>query len=184
MKYFFHPASPNCRKVTALLRHLDLGAENKVVDLPGGEHLTPEFLSVNPNGRVPALVDGDLTVWESNAIIIYLAEKAGSDLWPDDARRLEIMRWLFWEQAHLMYATGIVFFQKLIKAMAGLGEPDQTRIDEAVVRQELEAAGFALDGTADFLRNPDDPRDEPFFKRDEPTDAFVHRWVKPGGAEG
>lgn len=53
------------------------------------------------------------------------------------------------------------------------------RIDEGVVRDELEAAGFELDATADFLANPDDPRDTPFFKMDGPTDAFVQRYKKP-----
>lgn len=53
------------------------------------------------------------------------------------------------------------------------------RIDEAVVRADLEGAGFVLDGSADFLRNPDDARDTPFFKMDQPTDAFVQRWKKP-----
>ena len=53
------------------------------------------------------------------------------------------------------------------------------RIDEAVVRRDLESAGFVLEATADFLANPNDPRDAPFFNMEAPTDAFVHRWVKP-----
>lgn len=53
------------------------------------------------------------------------------------------------------------------------------RIDEALLRRELEAAGFRFDASADFLRNPDDPREKPFFEMEGPTDAFVHRYVKP-----
>ncbi len=53
------------------------------------------------------------------------------------------------------------------------------RIDEAVVKQELAAAGFELEATGDFMAHPGDPRDAPFFKMDQPTDAFVHRWRKP-----
>jgi glutathione S-transferase len=130
VNYYFHPASPNCRKVTALIQYLGIQAEHIVVDLLKGEHLSPEFLAVNANRRVPALVDGDRTVWESNAIIIYLAERVSSDLWPDDDRRLDILKWLFWEQGHLMYATGIPFYQLVIKPLIG-EQPDRQRIDEA-----------------------------------------------------
>ena len=86
MKYYYHPLSPNCRKVTALIEMLGQKCERKVIDLPKGEHLTPEFLEVNPFGAVPVLVDGELKLPESNAILIYLAEKAGSELWPSASR--------------------------------------------------------------------------------------------------
>ena len=58
MKYYYHPWSPNCRKTTALIDHLGLEAERKVVDLAAGENMKPEFLAVNPGGMVPALEDG------------------------------------------------------------------------------------------------------------------------------
>jgi len=179
MKYYYHPASPNCRKVTAVIDHLGLGAAHVVVDLLKGEHLSPEFLAVNPNGRVPTLVDGDRTLWESNAIIIYLAEKTSSDLWPDDDRRLDILKWLFWEQGHLMYATGIPFYQLVIKPMIG-EQPDQKRIDEAhssfkrlakvlddqlarathVVGAALSLADFALGGNFSYTPKVGLPMDE------------------------
>ena len=85
MKYYYHPGSPNCRKVSAVIEMLGVDAKYEFVDLPKGKQAQPEFLAVNPNGMVPALVDGDTTVLESNCIIIYLAEKTGSDLWPEDA---------------------------------------------------------------------------------------------------
>jgi len=53
------------------------------------------------------------------------------------------------------------------------------RIDEALLRREIEAAGFHFDASADFMRNPDDPREKPFFEMEGPTDAFVHRYLKP-----
>jgi glutathione S-transferase len=131
MKYYYHPVSPNCRKTTAILDYLDYdNAERIVVDLPKGAQLRPEFLAINPNGRVPALEDGDLKLWESNAIAIYLADKAGTELWREDLR-LDILRWMFWEQGHLMYATGIPFFQRIIKPMLG-EESDEQRIEEAL----------------------------------------------------
>ena len=169
MKYYYHPASPNCRKVTAVLDHLGLRAERVVVDLPKGEQLSPEFLAVNPNGRVPAIADGGRTLWESNAIIIYLAETTSSDLWPDGDQRLDILKWLFWEQGHLMYATGIPFYQLVIKPLFN-EQPDHKRIDEAyssfrrlakvlddqlarnkyVVGDTLSLADFALGGNFSY----------------------------------
>jgi glutathione S-transferase len=132
MKYYYHPASPNCRKVSVLLEMLGIEATWEFVDLPKGKQAEPEYLAVNPNGMVPALVDGDQTVLESNCILIHLAEKAGSDLW-SEADKLEILRWMFWEQSHFMYATGMLFFQKLLKPMMGK-EPDQARVEEATAK--------------------------------------------------
>lgn len=132
MRYYYHPGSPNCRKVTAVLDLLGVDAERHLVDLPRGEQLQPAFLAINPNGKVPALVDGERAIWESNAIIIHLAESAGSELWPADARRIHILKWMFWEQGQLMYATGIPFFQRVLKPMLGLGEADEQRVKEAL----------------------------------------------------
>jgi glutathione S-transferase len=179
MKYYYHPASPNCRKVTAVIDHLGLQAQHIVVDLPKGEQMSPDFLAVNPNGRVPALVDGDRKIWESNAIIIYLAEKAASDMWPDDDRRLDILKWLFWEQGHLMYAIGIPVYQLVVKPLLG-GQPDHKRIDEAyvsfgrlakvlddelarhryVVGDALSLADFAVAGNFSFASQAGLPMDE------------------------
>lgn len=132
MEYYYHPGSSNCRKCTAVIDLLCADVTRHIVDLPHGAHMQPEYLAINPNGRVPALLHGDRVVWESNAIIIYLAERAGSDLWPAGDGRIEILKWMFWEQAHLMYATGIPFFQRVIKPMLGLGEPDEQRIAESL----------------------------------------------------
>lgn len=133
MRYYYHPMSTNCRKTTALLDHLGLECERRVVDLPRGEHFSPEYLAINPNGKVPALVDGEQAIWESNAIAIHLAEIAASELWPTDpAARLDVLKWMFWEQGHLMYATGILFFERLLKPMLREGEPDDGAIAKAL----------------------------------------------------
>jgi glutathione S-transferase len=132
VKYYYHPGSPNCRKVSAVIEMLGVDAKYEFVDLPKGQQAQPEFLAINPNGMVPALVDGKTTVLESNCIIIYLAEKAGSDLWPKE-HQLSILRWMFWEQSHFMYATGMVFFQKLLKPLLGQ-DPDEDRITEGVAK--------------------------------------------------
>jgi glutathione S-transferase len=142
VKYYYHPASPNCRKVSAVLELLGIKADYEFVDLPKGQQAKPEFLAVNPNGMVPVLVDGDTTVLESNCILIYLADKVASDLWSDE-NRIEILQWMFWEQSHFMYATGLVFFQKLIKPMMGK-EPDEQRVTESIAKFRRHAK--ALDG--------------------------------------
>lgn len=134
MQYFYHPASPNCRKVSAFIELHGIDVERRIVDLPKQQQRTQEFLAINPNGQVPALVDGATKLWESNAILIYLAEKTSSKLWPSDHRRLEILRWMFWEQSSFMYATGIVFFQRVIKPLIGAGEPDEARVKEGIAK--------------------------------------------------
>jgi glutathione S-transferase len=133
MDFYYHPISANCRKCMATLHLVNLTAEYRVVDILQGAHLQPDYLAINPNGRVPALVDGDLTLWESNVINIYLAEKTASSLWPGGAARLEILKWMFWEQAHLIHAMGIPAFQIVLKPHLGLGDPDLQRLEEARV---------------------------------------------------
>ena len=146
MRYYYHPGSPNCRKVSAVIEMLGVDAKYEFVDLPKGKQAQKEFLAVNLNGMVPALVDGDTTVLESNCIIIYLAEKTGSDLWPE-THHLEILRWMFWEQSHFMYAAGMVFYQKLLKPLLGQ-EPDEARVTEGVAkfRRHAQALDDCLNG--------------------------------------
>jgi glutathione S-transferase len=128
--YYFE--TPNGRKACAVARHLNAPAEFVRVDLTKGEHKTPAFLAINPNGKVPALEDGEVRVWESMAIMCYLADKAGSSLWPRDARQIDVIRWLSWDAMHFSRHAGTLFFQRVIKPHFGLGEPDRAAIDEAM----------------------------------------------------
>ena len=128
--YYFE--TPNTRKPCAVARHLDAPVDFIHVDLAKGEHKAPEFLAINPNGKVPALRDGDTHLWESAAIMCYLAQKAGSDLWPSDpARQIDVMRWLQWDTAHFSRHGQTLLFQNYMKQAFGMGEPDQDAIDEA-----------------------------------------------------
>ena len=134
MRYYYHSWSPNCRKCTALIDHMELDAERHVVQLAKGEQMAPEFLAINPNGMVPTLVDGEVTVVESNAIVIYLADNHGSELWPGDRlRQLEVLQWMFWEQSHYMFACGVVFYNRLVKPLIRQ-EPDEQRVEEAIAK--------------------------------------------------
>ena len=98
---FYTAPTPNCQKVAILLEETGAPYEAHEISLPDGEQKAPGFLAVNPNGRVPAIVDGelDLTIWESGAILIHLAEKAGRFL-PSEAReRSQVMQWLMFQMS-------------------------------------------------------------------------------------
>lgn len=131
MKLYSIPPSNNCRKVAAYLEHVGAEYETHVVDMQAGEHRSESFLAINPNGKVPALVDGDVNVWESNAMLMYLAEKFERPEWPSDERRWEVMRWLNWEAAHWNRHLGTIYFERLMKPMFGMGETDEALLEEA-----------------------------------------------------
>ncbi len=91
--------SANGRKPLLLDHRLGLGLEVEEVNVYLGEGQRPEYLKINPWGRIPTLVDGELVLWESNAVLTYLSERYGeSELWSRHPEiRAEINRWLFWE---------------------------------------------------------------------------------------
>src|SRR5205807_2941451 len=104
----YHFPSPNPQKVTFALKELGLDCELVPVDLAKGEQREPAFRAVNPFGRVPVLVDGDLTLTESQAILAYLGEKTGR-LWPASAgERAVALKWLFFLSQHIMPPAGEV----------------------------------------------------------------------------
>ena len=92
---FYYSGAPNPMKVALMLEETGLAYEPIPVDTRKGEQHKPEFLAINPNGKVPAIVDGDATVFDSNAILLYLAEKTGKFLPPKgDKARGELLSWL------------------------------------------------------------------------------------------
>jgi GST-like protein len=92
---FYYNLAPNPTKVALMLEETGLPYELVPVDTRKGEQHTPAFRAVNPNGKVPAIVDGDATVFDSNAILLYLAEKTGKLLPPDTpAARGRLLSWL------------------------------------------------------------------------------------------
>ena len=94
MRLYGFSASPRTWKVRAVAAQLDIPLEYVQLDAFRGENRTPQYLALNPTGRTPTLVDGDFVLWESDAIMQYLASKTPNTLWPDDARtRADIMRW-------------------------------------------------------------------------------------------
>jgi GSH-dependent disulfide-bond oxidoreductase len=96
-------ATPNGRKVSIMLEEIALPYETIKVDITKGDQFKPEYLAVNPNGKIPAIVDregpdgGRLAVWESGAILIYLAEKTGKLLPGDPVQRMATIEWLMFQ---------------------------------------------------------------------------------------
>jgi glutathione S-transferase len=127
MRLFQFPYSPNCQKVVAFVYELGLPVEIVELDAFKGQARTPEMLKLNPNGKVPVLQDGDFVLWESNAILGYLAAKADrSDLAPSAPReRADVDRWLAFHNAHFGAALGKVGFERIAKKLGGLGAPDE-----------------------------------------------------------
>ena len=112
MKLHVFPPSPNARKCLLVNELLDLNIETVTVDLQAGDQRTDAFLALNPNGKMPVLeMDDGSTLWESNAIINWLASHANSDIWPKSDQRYDIMRWQFWEGCHFAPACA-KFIQK------------------------------------------------------------------------
>src|SRR6202011_3893879 len=95
-----------------------------------GASRTPAYLALNPTGRTPVLVDGDFKLWESNAILQYIAGKSANSLWPNDARaRADIARWQFWQLAHWGgEACQPLTFQRFVKQLFNLGPPDEAAV--------------------------------------------------------
>jgi len=143
VKLYDFPFSPNCRKVRAVAYELGIAFETERVDLLTGGQRAPAFLARNPNGRVPVLQDGDLILWESTAIIRYLA--AGSPLAPTAPRAAaEVDRWIAWQLAHLAPAMSKVAFENIVKRLTRRGEPDLARIAEGTA--EFDKLTEILDG--------------------------------------
>ena len=91
--------TPNGYKVPIMLEELRLEYEIVPVDIQNGAQMKPEFLAMNPNHKIPVLVDGDLTIFESGAILIYLVEKSGKFQPKDLKEKYSIIEWLMFQMA-------------------------------------------------------------------------------------
>lgn len=105
--------TPNGRKVSIALEELGLDYEVHALNLKALEQKQPEFLAINPNGRIPAIVDDGFAVFESGAILLYLAEKTGRLIPADVKGRSQVVQWLMWQMGGLgpMQGQANVFFR-------------------------------------------------------------------------
>src|SRR5215471_1639227 len=127
MKLYIFPPSGRALGVVALKNHLGLDCDVQAIDLGRGDQRSPEYAALNPNRKMPTLEDDGFALWESNAILFYMAAKRpDSGLWPSDLQRqADVMRWLAWQSAHWdAESCGMVAFEKASKTVLGLGPPD------------------------------------------------------------
>lgn len=141
MKLYDFPLSGNCYKIRLLLAFLGLNYERVTVNSATGETLTPEFKRLNPRGQIPVLEDGGVTLWDSQAILVYLARRYGSEDWlPGDALgEARVMQWLAVAENELLYglarARAVLKFNRpfdLVQCQ------DDARVGMEVVNSRLE----------------------------------------------
>jgi len=128
----YYMETPNARKPCAVAKYLNIPIQATRVNLQNGEHQKPAFLALNPNAKIPVLQDGETIIWESSAIMMYLAQTAGSDLWPSNPKeQVDVHKWLSWDSAHFSRHAGTLMFENYLKPYFGIGETDAAVVEEA-----------------------------------------------------
>lgn len=176
------------RKACAVAQYLKAPVEYVYLELGKGEHKTAAYRALNPNGKVPTLVDGEKSLWEADAIIMALAMRMQSDLWPRDAgSQVEVMRWLSWNARHFTPPGGALYFEYVIKPRFNLGPADAAQAEASqgefraaarVLEDHLQDRDWLVDGTptiADFSTAVTLPYGE---KAHMPLEEFpaIRRW--------
>lgn len=130
MRLYYHPVSTCSRRVLMAVHHLETKVDLVLVDLFKGEQNSPEFLKLNPNHQVPVLEHDGFVLWESYAIMQYLADiTPGQTLYPIDPRgRADVNRWLFWCGQSFMPGVSILNWENSIKSLAGIGSADPAEV--------------------------------------------------------
>ncbi|HEY3779334.1 MAG TPA: glutathione S-transferase family protein [Rhizomicrobium sp.] len=128
LKLHVFPPSPRAFKVLFAARQLGIDHELCFVDLGNRDQHAPGFAALNPNRRMPVLEEDGFYLWESNAIVEYLASKKEQWLPRDTRARLAITKWLYWESNHWDPACAIFVFERLVKSLFGLGETSASEI--------------------------------------------------------
>ena len=100
---FYTYTTPKGRKPAIMLEELQLPYTIYKIDISKGDQFSPEFVAINPNSKIPAIVDTqtNITVFESGAILIYLAEKTGKFLPPEGVKRITVIEWLMFQMANV-----------------------------------------------------------------------------------
>lgn len=141
MKVLGRKTSGNVQKVLFLLEELKQPYEREDYGRQFNNTQTPDYLSKNPNAKVPTLVDGNLVIWESNTILRYIATKAKSNLYPADAaKRTHVERWMDWQLASLNNPYLAMFKESKL-------EPAKRSADFGAQEKDLGAQLSILDKT-------------------------------------
>jgi len=163
MKFYNNNLSPNAARVRRVAAELGLNVAAIDLDFGKGENRTPDYMAKNPMGKVPTFEDADgFTLWESPAICLYLAEKAGKLMPASLKDRAEANRWMYWNASHYEAAVYSILHEKFVKPM--LKETtDEARVAAetknhdryvAVLNGHLEGKEWLLGNTmtiADFI---------------------------------
>jgi glutathione S-transferase len=131
MKLYYDPITTNCRKVAAGFSLMNVPFEEARVDYLGGGHKAKEYLDINPNGSLPTIVDDGFILWESNAILQYIADKHGAvAYYPKELKlRADINRWHLWESAHWFPSCYVYLIENLVKPFMKI-ESDQSAVEK------------------------------------------------------
>jgi glutathione S-transferase len=145
MQLYYNPMSSSARRVLLTIAHLGLTLDMRMVTNMLEPAQRAALLRVNPNAKVPVLVDGEFVLWESCAIMQYLAEKTpGQTLFPQDLRsRMDVQRWMYWGAQHWQPLLGIYNWENHIKRWLGMGAGDPQALARA--DGELQRFGAVLD---------------------------------------
>ncbi len=121
MELYADPITVNCRKALAGLKLMGADYSLSKVDYFTGEHKSDAYVAINPNASLPAMKDGDLVLWESNAILQYAADKLGkAEVYPTDpAKRADVNRWLLWEAASWFPSCYVYLVENCVKPLLG-----------------------------------------------------------------
>lgn len=146
---YSYPISGNAYKVRLLLTLLGLDYKLVNVDLKAGDTQTPEFLRLNPRGQVPVLVDGDVVVWDSLAILVYLARQHGKGEWlPSDIMgETQVMQWLAVSENEMLYGLARARAILLLKRPFNLEQcQNEGKAGLAVMEQHLAGNAWLATG--------------------------------------
>jgi glutathione S-transferase len=150
MKLYNANFSPNCLRVRAVIFELNADVEIVEVDVFGGATQQADYLAINPNGKVPAFVDGDLALFESRAINAYLASLDPTRrLYPADLKKRAVVdQWSYWQAIHLGPSSQRLTFEKVLRKRFGRGEPDENVV-AAETKETNKLLGVFEQGLAD-----------------------------------
>jgi len=129
--YWIHAQAP--LRVLALIKQLGVDAELIRIDPTKGGLRSEDYTTINPNKKAPTMVDGDLVLWESAAIMAHICIKAGSDMWPTKnlSEQVQVLRWLSWNEGHWVGAVRPFYIEHIVKKKFNLGPPDASVIEKS-----------------------------------------------------
>ena len=199
MELYHWPMSHNARKARALAYHLGLKIEEVTLSMQDKDHKKPDFLAINPMGQVPAIKDGDYTVWQANAVLVYLAAQAETPLLGQSAHeQASIAQWMLWQSSELSPVVLPLHVENYFKPVRGI-DADVAKRDAALVRlrslltvldtaltgktylvgDRLTVADFAVAGDFTHARNAHFPLPEfPNLTRWLETIEALPAWAK------